>query len=125
MAKIQGELSKKFSYDDKIRLAEKIEKITDKKFLEIVYEVIVKFNPTAIIRYYSNDTYIKFHNLTNETYYKLIELVDERSKQNLEDSEIKDFQPYIHDDFDEMNQKLKFNTIEKNIIKRKKFQGDT
>jgi len=115
------------TYDFKKKLKERIEKITEKKELEKIRDIIFKCNPDINVSQNSSGMLLFFHNLNDLTYTKLTQFLNK-----LETSKIKSItQSSTEDDFDNeyinklvkdsMTNNLKLNSLEKNLIKKKDY----
>jgi hypothetical protein len=122
-----------FTFDDIEKLMEKIHKIKNQKCLIEIKNIIVKYNPKTTFTNNKNGIFLRFDNLSNETYKKLnayikkiinastIRKLSEISMVNLTDTDNDNENNYNIDD-------PKYSNKEKNIIKRvnydKQFQNN-
>ncbi len=61
----------KFTFEFKIQLIQRIEKITDKKHIETIKQLILNDNQDLIYTQHRKGFLLFFHNLTETTYEKL------------------------------------------------------
>lgn len=106
-----------FSYDDKINLKNKIEKITDKKLLLTILSLINKSQskqPSI-----NNDcTYVFFDCLNNQTYFDIKHLVDEYYDKYNSSSTVTDLSYINNIGTKDVIDKIKYNNAEKKILKK-------
>ena len=112
------------TFEVKKKLKERIEKISDKKELEKIRDIIFNCNPDINVSQNSSGMLLFFHNLNDITYTKLTHFLNK-----LETYKIKSItQSSTEDDIDNnyvnklvkntINQNLKLNSLEKNLIKK-------
>ena len=124
---------KEFSFEQKKKLKDQIEKIRNKKDSFEILKIIQENNEYCKTRESNKKTLLFFHNFSNQTYNKLNEYIKELKKKrktnkdnNLSDT-MSDYKPYSADDFPSQNgfsPKLRFSNREKNIIKRKIYDNE-
>src|SRR3989344_3928315 len=114
-----------YTFNDKNKIIENIDKIKENmnktnnnKILYDIFNIITKYN----IKYTnnSNGIYIRFHNLQDEVYDEIVNILANYSYE--EKDEIRSYQPYIHDDLDEMQMTHRLSNLEKNILRKKKYE---
>ena len=64
-------MSKIYTFEFKKKLKDRIEKITDKKTLEKIRDIIFKYNPKVNVSQNSSGMLLFFHNLNEFTYNRL------------------------------------------------------
>ena len=64
-------MSKIYTFEFKKKLKDRIEKITDKKTLEKIRDIIFKYNPKVSVSQNSSGMLLFFHNLNEFTYNRL------------------------------------------------------
>lgn len=115
------------SFEIKKKLKERIEKISDKKELEKIRDIIFRCNPDISVSQNSSGMLLFFHNLTDITYTKITHFLNK-----LDASKIKSItQSSTEDDIDtnyvnklvkdSIGNSLKLNSLEKNLIKKKDY----
>jgi hypothetical protein len=72
-----------FSIEKKKRLAEKIEKITEKKYLLEIRNIIIQNNPTLEITKNNNGLFMKFQSLSDKTYDEIEKLINKINKHRI------------------------------------------
>ena len=114
--------SRIYTFEMKKKIKEKIEKLTEKKQLEKIRDIIFKCNPDINVSQNSSGMLLFFHNLTDDTYNKLENYMYRLDKdklkeitENLEDIKIK-----INDKtLITNNSNVRLSSVEKNLIKKK------
>ena len=128
-------MSAKYSHTKKKKLAEKLEKLTNKKDLKIVKQIININNPNMDVLKKSSCVLMYFHNLTDKTY---VELDDYITKKLLKEcakkvQHMNELESAMSDDLhdvssansgneQEKKNKYKYSNKEKNLIRRKKYE---
>ena len=105
----------------KKKIKEKIEKISEKKHLEKIRDIILKFNPDINVSQNSSGMLLFFHNLTDDTYNKIENYIIKLDKEK-----IKEFTDSCNNDdvkikISEKNNNLRLSSVEKNLIKKKDY----
>ncbi|ARF09229.1 hypothetical protein Catovirus_2_178 [Catovirus CTV1] len=118
-----------FSFEELEKLADKINKIRKKKYLEEIRDIIINNNPNIKITENSNGLFFHFHNLTDDTYSKINSFLKKinRAKRSLETSDIlsSEHMPYSNEENPfAADSKLKYSNKEKNLIKRKNYDNE-
>lgn len=116
----------KYNFEDLEVLVDKISKIRKKKILEEIRDIIINNNPNIQVTSNANGLFFHFHNLTQETYVKIDDVLKNYSnnKKKLHSDNLSSDYLYSNDDFPfENNPKLKYSNKEKNIIKRKMYDN--
>ena len=115
-----------YSFEQKERLARRIQKIKKQKYLVDVVSIITKYNPELDITSNPSGQFMYFQDLTNDTYYALEKYLNkiiksktmtDTSDNTLSHSDTKKYSD--NDDIFDNNYKLKYSNKERNIIKRK------
>lgn len=71
-------MSENFSFGKKKKLVERIQKLTDKNDLMKIKKIIIDNNPDLGFMKNSNGYFMQFQNLSDDTYKKLTEFLDEK-----------------------------------------------
>lgn len=71
-----------FTLEKKKKLAEKIEKITEKKYLLKIKDIIIKNNPELEVTKNNNGLFMKFQSLKNDTYIELEKIINKINRRN-------------------------------------------
>lgn len=114
--------SSEYSYQEKKKISSKLQKISNKKQMIDIINIIKK-NNSEFITIHSDGTRIKFNCLTTETYKKLEEYlssIDISTSLNNYTPISTSFVPYS--DCEEYNVKL--NTKEKSLLNHEKYIND-
>jgi hypothetical protein len=116
-------MSRPYTFEMKKKIKEKIEKISEKKHLEKIRDIIFKFNPDINVSQNSSGMLLFFHNLTDETYNKIENYIGKMDKDKIK--EITD--SYNNDDIKikindkNINNNIRLSSVEKNLIKKKDY----
>lgn len=119
-------MEKKYSYEEKKKLANKISKIKKKGDLVKIFQIIYGENQSVTEN--NNGFFMFFHKLSDPTYVKIDIFLKQLNKKRIEESsetlssEKKEYRPYTEEDFPSQKgicPKLKFSNKEKNLIKRR------
>ena len=78
-------MSKTYTFEYKKKLKDRIEKLTDKKTLEKIRDIIFKHNPDINVSQNSSGMLLFFHNLTDITYNKLEIFLNKTDSDKLKD----------------------------------------
>lgn len=116
-----------YSFEELEKMVDKISKIRKKKYLEGIRDIIIDNNPEIKITENANGLFFHFHNLTNETYSKINNLLKKISRVKSSDSDhlSSEYIPYSNDEFlFSSDNRLKYSNKEKNIIKRKIYDKE-
>ena len=127
----------KYSHTRKQKLANKLEKIEDKKDLKAVKNIIYKNNPNLEVAKKSKHLVMYFQNLTDNTYVELDNYIQKKllkkcaeKIQDINDLEttisnesetINNFL-YIDDNSNNNSIKYKYSNREKNLMRRKRYE---
>jgi hypothetical protein len=122
-------MNNNYTYEQKEKLARRINKIKNKSKLIDVLKIIQKDSSYDGMTENNNGIFMLFHNLSNDTYYKIEkylkknfnnasdeQFTDSQSTNNIENSYMNDF------DLDNQS-KFKYSNKEKCIIKRKLYNN--
>lgn len=116
-----------FDYDMKRKLANKINKIKDKKTLLSIIHIIKATNPNIKIVENDHGMLIKFNLLSPETYVNLDNyLRNNVSKKLTEATEqttslCQEYTPYVNDEFANLETKYKLSNRERTLLKKQKY----
>lgn len=115
-----------YSFEQKERLARRIQKLRKQMYISDIESIIIKYNPDLDITTNPHGKFMYFQDLKKETYYKLeryvrkilkIKTLSETSENPQHISEIikysEDDEPFSN------NPKLRYSNKERNLIKRK------
>lgn len=114
-----------YSFEQKERLARRIQKLKKQKYFIDIENIIVKYNPDLDITTNPHGKFMYFQDLKKETYYALEKYMRKIFKlKTFSDS---DYTPYLSeiikysedDDPFTNNPRLRYSNQERNIIKRK------
>lgn len=119
-------MSNIYKFEDIQILADKISKIRNKKILERIRDTIVRYNKNIKITENTNGLFLRFHNLENETYIKLDNIIKKYNKtkksRNLNSTISQEYMTQSSDPvLFSTDSRLKYSNKEKNIIKRKNY----
>jgi hypothetical protein len=128
-------MSESFSFDKKRRLADRIQKLTDKKDLMQVKKIIVENNPDLPFMKNSNGYFMQFHDLSTESYIKLGEYMDKKDEKKrikdiesdlIESSELLSEVNEITNDASDNNisKKLRLTNTESHILNRVRYEKE-
>ena len=126
-------IKKEYSHKRKKKLADKISKIRKKKDYVKILQIIKEDKKD--ITENNNGLFMYFHDLNDETYYKLENYLhnlnkkrnyypDSTSEGQTSSISQKEYNPYVTDEFPSqkgISPKLKYSNKEKNLIKRKRY----
>ncbi len=130
-------MKNKYSYKYKKKIADRINKIKNKKDFVKIFEIIQsdKSDKKNQITENNNGLFLLFHNLKDETYVeieKYLKILNKKRRYykdsvNSEDiaSNTDLYKPYAIDEFPSqkgISPKLKYSNKEKNIIKKKRYE---
>lgn len=115
-----------YTFEQKERLARRIQKLKKQKYLSDIENIIIKYNPDIDITTNPHGKFMYFQDLKKETYYKLEKYVQRILKLKTL-SETSDNTQYMsdiikyseEDDPFSNNPKLRYSNKERNLIKRK------
>ena len=116
----------KYTHSDKIVLAKKIEKITEKNDINEIKKIIFNCNPKLQVVKKSTCILMYFHNLTDDTYVaidKYIKTLLPVHSDNLDNSssEMRMSRSSVNRRDPQINHK--YSTKEKNLIRRQKYEN--
>ena len=116
-------MSKIYTFEFKKKLKDRIEKITDKKTLEKIRDIIFKYNPKVSVSQNSSGMLLFFHNLTDISYNKLELFLNKLDNEKLKDltSSYTDTQEDIKIKINEKKANIRLSSVEKNLIKKKDY----
>lgn len=123
-------MSNRYTHQEKKRLAEKIGKIKKKEYLIKILKIIKKEKQGITSN--DNGLLMYFHDLNDDTYDLISEVVEEYEVEHTEDNvdkifiEKASYQPYATDEFpsqSKISPKLKYSNKEKNILKRRRYDN--
>jgi hypothetical protein len=115
---------KHYDYDMIKKMAKKMNRIKSKKNLIDIIKIIKAMNPDLPITENANGMFIKFNQLTQDTYVKLDNYIHKNITKKLsDDSEaiVSEYVPYSPDEIDSMTDKYKLSNKEKTLIKKQKY----
>ena len=111
-----------YTYDEKEKIANKIQKIKKDAQLANIFKIILKHNPNINITTNPAGHFMYFHNLVNDTYYEIdtyLENISTVCKKKKSEKKVIDYSsngPIVI-----TVPKLKYSNKEINLIKRKKY----
>ena len=116
-------MSKTYTFEYKKKLKDRIEKITEKKILEKIRDIIFKQNPDINVSQNSSGMLLFFHNLTDNTYNKLELFLNKLDNDKLKviTASYTDTQEDIKIKINDKNSNIRLSSIEKNLIKKKDY----
>lgn len=128
-------MSESFTFEEKYKLAERIRKLTCKKELQQVKNIIEENNPELSFMKNSNGYFMQFQNLNNSTYVELGKFLDklEKKKQKEIESEILENSGVLSEEITEltddvseknMSKKLRLTNTESHILNRVKYEKE-
>ena len=116
-----------YTFEQKERLARRIQKLKKQKYLIDIENIITKYNPNLDITTNPHGKFMYFQDLKKETYYKLEKYVQKILKlktlsETSDNQYNSDLSKYSEDD-DQFtnNPKLRYSNKERNLIKRKLY----
>jgi hypothetical protein len=130
----------KYSHTKKKKLAEKLEKLTNKKDLKIVKEIINTNNPDMDVVKKSSCVLMYFHNMTDKTYSELDDYITKKilkecakkvqhmnelesaMSENPRSEDLNDASSINSSNKHEKKNKYKYSNKEKNLMRRKKYE---
>ena len=119
-----------YSFELKKKLKERIEKLSDREYIEKIKQLIFKYNPLLSYTQNSSGVLLFFHDLTNETYSKLdtyLKKIDsdkvKKITLTMTDEEPNNIRSSNRKNLtDTINQNnIRLSSLEKNIIKKKDY----
>ena len=115
-------MSKIYTFEFKKKLKDRIEKITDKKTLEKIRDIIFKYNPKVNVSQNSSGMLLFFHNLNEFTYNRLDYFLNKLDNDKIKvlTASYTDTQEDIKIKINDKNN-IKLSSIEKNLIKKKDY----
>ena len=115
-------MSKIYTFEFKKKLKDRIEKITDKKTLEKIRDIIFKYNPRISVSQNSSGMLLFFHNLNEFTYNRLDYFLNKLDNDKIKvlTASYTDTQEDIKIKINDKNN-VKLSSIEKNLIKKKDY----
>lgn len=111
-------MEKDISLDDMEKLQKKIHKLTKQEYLLNIKSIITKFNPDHPMTTNNNGVFLKFDNLSQETYKKLNAYVNSVISTTGRSKNLGGSPPTRIDSESEKEPEFKYSNKEKNIIKR-------
>ena len=128
-------MSAKYSNTKKKKLAEKLEKLTNKKDLKMVKQIINENNPDMDVVKKTSCLLMYFHNLTDKTYAELDDYITKKllkecakkvhhmnELESAMSSDINGLSSNSSSENKEKKNKYKYSNKEKNLIRRKKYE---
>lgn len=128
-------MSTKYSHTKKKKLAEKLEKLTNKKDLKMVKKIIYDNNPDMDVVKKSTCILMYFHDLTDKTYSELDDYITKKllkecakKVQNMNElesamsSDCNNLSSGSSGSKKEKKNKYKYSNKEKNLMRRKKYE---
>lgn len=118
-----------YSFEQKERLARRIQKLKKRRYLSDIESIIIKHNPNLDITTNPSGKFMYFQDLKKETYYALDKYVrkilkfrtlSETSENTQYSSELTKYSEGDDDPFSN-NPKLRYSNKERNLIKRKLY----
>jgi hypothetical protein len=117
-------LNEKYSFEFKKKLKERIEKLSEREYIEKIKQIIFKHNPSLSYTQNSSGVLLFFHNLTDETYSKLDSYLKKMDTEKVKkitmtmtDEEL--IEPQLKESISQNN--IRLSSLEKNIIKKKDY----
>ena len=132
-------MSESFSFEKKKKLATKIQKLSSRADLVQIKKIIVDNNPELAFMKNSNGYFMQFQNLSDGTYIKLSEFLNEKDSQEKKkilkemESEICDNSDLLSDDVvaltdnvtdKNVSKKLRLTNTENHILNRAKYEKE-
>ena len=116
-------MSKTYTFEYKKKLKDRIEKITEKKILEKIRDIIFKQNPDISVSQNSSGMLLFFHNLTDTTYNRLDTYLNKLDNEKIKvlTSSYTDTQDDIKIKINDKNSNIRLSSVEKNLIKKKDY----
>ena len=121
-----------YTFEQKERLARRIQKLRKPKYFKDVEEIICKYNPELAITTNPSGKFMYFQDLKKETYYALenyvIKILKLKTFSETSDNitfSSPDMNKYSDQDDEPLanNYKLKYSNKERNLIKRKLYDA--
>lgn len=124
-----------FSFDQKKKLSERIEKISSRRDLVAIKKIIVDNNPQISFMKNNNGYFMQFHNLSENTYRDLTTFIEELDLANTEKemlsassiSESVNSSGLLNRESSKektFSKKLKFTTTENHILNRRQYENE-
>ena len=115
-------MNKTYTFEYKKKLKDRIEKLTDKKTLEKIRDIIFKYNPKVNVSQNSSGMLLFFHNLNEFTYNRLDYFLNKLDNDKIKvlTASYTDTQEDIKIKINDKNN-IKLSSIEKNLIKKKDY----
>lgn len=126
-------MSEGFSFEKKKKLATGIQKLSSKADLVQIKKIIVENNPELAFMKNSNGYFMQFQNLSNETYIKLSDFMNEKDMQKkkkmlkeIESEILSDEINTLTDNVSDKNmlKKLRLTNTENHILNRAKYEKE-
>lgn len=117
-----------FTFEEKKKLADKIQKLTNLSDYKAVHDIIIKYNPDLPITKNKNGYFMHFQSLEQKTYSSLIKLmqkIDSRKIKEIE-SEICIQSENLSEDAQgkTISKKLRLTNTENHILNRVKYENE-
>jgi len=117
-----------FTYEKQQKMADRIQKISEKANLIHIKTIIKKHNPNLEMTKNSNGYFFDFKNLSKQTYIELNNFLDKIDKKELQDNndanKLSDTLKYSLELSDKNNnKKLKYTNSENHILNRVKYEN--
>lgn len=130
-------MSGKFTFDEKKKLSERIQKLTIKKELQNVKNIIVENNPDLALMKNGNGFFMQFQNLSDNTYGELTKFLDklDKKKQKEIESEILETSEFASEDGKNIDatsdlsdkplpKKLRLTNTESHLLNKMKYEKE-
>ena len=124
-----------FTFEKKRKLSERIEKLTTKKELQCIKNIIEEKNPDLSLVKNNNGYFMQFQNLSDSTYTELTKFLDklDKKKQKEIESEILENSEALSEEINgltddasekNMSKKLRLTNTESHILNRVKYEKE-
>lgn len=126
-------MSEGFSFEKKKKLVNRIQKLSNKTDLVQIKKIIVENNPELAFMKNSNGYFMQFQNLSDETYAKLTDFLNEKDAREkkkilkeIESEILSDEANTLIDNISDknMSKKLRLTNAENHILNRAKYEKE-
>lgn len=124
-------MTENYTLEKKKKLADRIQKLTEKSDLMQIKNLITENNPDISFTKNSNGYFLLFHNLTNDTYLAINKFLDKVEKRKLKiiqselDTELVDSDTITDDHSDRnVSKKLRLTNTENHLLNRVKYEKE-
>jgi hypothetical protein len=125
-------MTENYTLEKKKKLADRIQKLTEKSDLIRIKNLIAENNPDISFTKNSNGYFLYFHNLSNETYLAINKFLDKVEKRKLMiinseiNTELADESETINEDYSDRNisKKLRLTNTENHLLNRVKYEKE-